>query len=189
MRTAAALFLLPLLLSAQQYADIIFTNGKLWTVDAAKPEAQAVAVIGGRIAAVGTSKEIARYAGKGTVTVDLKGRRMLPGFIDNHTHFMSGGFQLQNVDLRSAASEEAFAGIIRKRAEERPGKWITGGDWDHDLWKSGALPTKEMVDRYTPSTPVMVNRYDGHMALANSVALRTSQATNAGVTKMPLPTV
>lgn len=178
MRTAAALFLLPLLLSAQQYADIIFTNGKLWTVDAAKPEAQAVAVIGGRIAAVGTSKEIARYAGKGTVTVDLKGRRMLPGFIDNHTHFMSGGFQLQNVDLRSAASEEAFADIVRKRAEERPGRWITGGDWDHDLWKSGALPTKEMVDRFTPTTPVMVNRYDGHMALANSVALRL-----AGITK------
>lgn len=178
MRTAAALFLLPLLLSAQQYADIIFTNGKIWTVDAAKPEAQAVAVIGGRIAAVGTSKEVARYAGKGTVTVDLKGRRMLPGFIDNHTHFMSGGFQLQNVDLRSAASEEAFADIVRKRAEERPGRWITGGDWDHDLWKSGALPTKEMVDRYTPSTPVMVNRYDGHMALANSVALRL-----AGITK------
>ncbi|MEW5799117.1 MAG: amidohydrolase [Bacteroidota bacterium] len=178
MKKFSVLLLLPLLLIAQQSADIIFTNGKIWTVDKTKPEAEAVAVFNGKIIAVGSSKEIQKFVSKSTKVIDLKKKRMLPGFIDNHTHFMSGGFQLQNVDLRSAKDENEFAMIIKKRAEERPGKWITGGDWDHDLWKSGNLPTKEMIDPYTPNTPVFVNRYDGHMALANSFALKL-----AGVTK------
>lgn len=178
MKKFTPLFFLPLLLFSQQSADIIFTNGKIWTVDKTKPEAEAVAVFGGKIVAVGSSKEIQKFAGKTTKIIDLKKKRMLPGFIDNHTHFMSGGFQLQNVDLRNAKDENEFAQIIKQRAEERPGKWITGGDWDHDLWKSGNLPTKEMIDKYTPNTPVFVNRYDGHMALANSYALKL-----AGITK------
>ncbi len=172
-------FLTMTLLHAQQSADIIFINGKIWTVDASTPEAEAVAVFNGRIIAVGASKEIRRYAGSRTKVVDLRQKRMLPGFIDNHTHFMSGGFQLQSVDLRTAKDEAEFAAIIKKRAEDRPGKWITGGDWDHDLWKSGALPTKELIDRFTPTTPVIVNRYDGHMALANSAALRLAGITKA----------
>jgi len=171
-------FLLPLFLSAQQSADIIFINGKIWTVDTTRPEAEAIAVCNGKIAAVGSSKEIRQYAGKATKIIDLKRKRMLPGFIDNHTHFMSGGFQLQSVDLRTANTEIDFAQIIKKRAEERPTKWITGGDWDHDLWKSGILPAKEMIDSFTVNTPVFVNRYDGHMALANSYVLRL-----AGITK------
>ncbi len=176
------LFLFCVLLSpallSQISADIIFTNGKIWTVERAQPEAEAVAVHNGKIIAVGSSKDIVRYAGRNTKTIDLKQRRMLPGFIDNHTHFISGGFQLQSVDLRNAASEKEFAEIIKKKAETNPNQWITGGDWDHDLWKSGKLPTKELVDRYTPRTPLFVNRYDGHMALANSYALQL-----AGITK------
>jgi predicted amidohydrolase YtcJ len=178
MNKSIILLFLPFLLCAQQSADIVFTNGKLWTVDNTKPEAEAVAVFNGKILAVGSSKEIKSFIGKKTKIVDLKKKRMLPGFIDNHTHFMSGGFQLQNVDLRYAKDENEFAQIIRQRAEEHPGKWITGGDWDHDLWKSGNLPTKEMIDVYTPHTPVFVNRYDGHMALANSYVLKL-----AGITK------
>ncbi len=172
------LFIFPLLLISQQSADIIFINGKIWTVDSSKPEAEAIAVFNGKIIAVGKNKEIQKYSGKLTKVVDLKKKRMLPGFIDNHTHFMSGGFQLQSVDLRTAKDENEFSRIIKKRSEERPGKWITGGDWDHDLWKSGNLPTKEMIDKYTQNTPVFVNRYDGHMALANSYVLRL-----AGITK------
>ncbi|MEW6061807.1 MAG: amidohydrolase, partial [Bacteroidota bacterium] len=178
MKQIFALLLFPLMLVAQRYADIVFTNGKIWTVDDAKPEAEAVAVFNGRIIAVGSTKEVQQFIGKATRVVDLKRKRMLPGFIDNHTHFISGGFQLQNVDLRSAKDEQEFATIIQKRAEEQPGKWITGGDWDHDLWKSGKLPTKALIDQYTPTTPVFVNRYDGHMALANSYALKL-----AGITK------
>jgi hypothetical protein len=178
MKNFFCLLLFPFFAFAQQFADIVFTNGKIWTVDRVQPEAEAVAVFNGRIIAVGVSKEIAPYIGKKTAVVDLKKKRMLPGFIDNHTHFMSGGFQIQNVDLRNARDEQEFALIIKKRAEQRPGKWITGGDWDHDLWTSGNLPSKELIDAFTPNTPVMVNRYDGHMAVANSYALKI-----AGITK------
>lgn len=179
MKRIILLFCFPLFLYSQQFADIVFTNGKIWTVDKTRPEAEAVAVIGGKIAAVGTAKEIHRYIGEKTSIVDLHRKRMLPGFIDNHTHFMSGGFQLQSIDLRYAKDEKQFSEIIRKRAEAKPGKWITGGDWDHDLWKSGRLPTKEMIDQFTQQTPVFVNRYDGHMALANSYVLKM-----AGITRL-----
>jgi hypothetical protein len=147
-------------------------HGKIWTVDRAKPRAEAVAVFGGRILAVGDAAAVKKLAGPRTVTIDLAGRSMLPGFIDDHTHFMSGGFQLGNVDLREAKDASEFAAIVKERAEKAPGRWITGGDWDHDRWPGGALPSKELIDGFTGNTPVFVNRYDGHMALANTRALR-----------------
>jgi predicted amidohydrolase YtcJ len=159
-------------MSQTQVADVIFVNGKVWTVDKAKPSAEAVAVLAGRILAIGSGNEIGKFAGAQTRIVDLKGKLMLPGFIDNHTHFMSGGFQLQSVDLRYAKSEAEFAALIKARAEKYSTRWITGGDWDHDNWPGGNLPTKELIDRTTARTPVFVNRYDGHMALANSYALK-----------------
>jgi hypothetical protein len=158
-------------LSQPQIADIAFVNGKIWTVDKSKPEAEAVAVLGGRILLVGSTADVKKCVGERTRVIDLKGKRMLPGFIDNHTHFMSGGFQLQSVDLRHAKNEAEFANLIKQRAQEHPDRWITGGDWDHDNWPGGNLPVKELIDQYTISTPVFVNRYDGHMALANSKAL------------------
>ena len=159
-------------ISQSQVADVVFVNGKIWTVDKAKPNAEALAVLNGRILAVGLNSEVRKFAGALTRIVDLKGKRMLPGFVDNHTHFMSGGFQLQSVDLRYAKSEAEFASLIKTRAEKYPGRWITGGDWDHDNWPGGNLPTKELIDHSTPQTPVFVNRYDGHMALANSCVLK-----------------
>ena len=93
---------------------------------------------------------------------------------------MSGGFQLSSVDLRDAKSPEEFAQRIRDFAAKLPpGRWITGGDWDHESWPGANLPTKELIDRYTPNTPVFVNRLDGHMALANSVALKLAGVTSA----------
>ncbi|MGB2868911.1 MAG: amidohydrolase [Bacteroidota bacterium] len=169
--------LLCLGIASSQQADVIFTNARIWTVDKAKPSAEAVAVKAGRITKVGSNAEVGQFAGKATTVIDVRGKRMLPGLIDNHTHFMGGGFQLQNVDLRAAKTEEEFARLIRERAEKYPGRWITGGDWDHDSWPGGNLPTKELVDRYTPTTPVFVNRYDGHMALANSYALKLAGVT------------
>lgn len=172
------LFLYTIVLAQNQTADIVFTHAKVWTVDKANPMAEAVAVLGGKILAVGTDAEIQKYVGKQTRVVDAKGKRMLPGFIDNHTHFMSGGFQLQNVDLRYASNEAEFVRLIKERAEKYPSRWITGGDWDHDNWLGGNLPTKELIDPCTPTTPVFVNRYDGHMAVANSYVLKL-----AGITK------
>jgi len=172
------LTLLTLAMGQTQIADIVFVNGKIWTVDKASPTAEAVAVLNGRILAVGSSSGIRKHVARQTAVIDLKGRRMLPGFIDDHTHFMSGGFQLQNVDLRFAKSKLEFARLIQERAEKYPGRWITGGDWDHDNWSGGDLPTKELIDEFTANTPVFVNRYDGHMALANSCAMKL-----AGITK------
>lgn len=162
-----------------EQADAIFVNGVVWTGDPAAPRAEAVAVRKGRIMAVGTSGEIASLAGSSTRRVNLGGRLMVPGFIDNHTHFTSGGFQLLGIDLRSARTREEFARLIGRKAADAPGRWITGGDWDHDAWPDGALPTKELVDPMTASTPVFVQRYDGHMALANSAALAAAGITRA----------
>jgi predicted amidohydrolase YtcJ len=162
-------------LSYAQDADIVFTNGKIWTVDKAHPSAEAVAVAQGKILAVGSVDDIAKMIGRKTKTINLKGRLMLPGLIDNHTHFMSGGFQLQSVDLRYAKNEDEFSKLIAGRAAKKPTKWITGGDWDHDNWQGGNLPTKELIDPFTPNTPVFVNRYDGHMALANSYVLKLAK--------------
>jgi hypothetical protein len=162
----------------RESADLVLSNGKIWTVDGSLPVAQAVAVKGNSILAVGSADEMRKFIGRTTKVVDLHGRLLLPGFIDNHTHFIDGGFQLQNVDLRSAATEEEFAWRIGERVQRYPGRWITGGDWDHENWPGGKLPTRELIDSLSRKTPVFVSRYDGHMALANSQVL-----TLAGITK------
>lgn len=157
--------------SVAQRADAIFTNAKIWTVDSLHPRAQAVAVLSGKILAVGSDAEIRKLAGPATAFTDVKGKLMLPGFIDDHTHFMGGGFQLGSVNLREAANGKEFADIIAARAKKDPGRWITGGDWDHDRWPGGELPSRVLIDKFTQTTPVFVSRYDGHMALANSFVL------------------
>jgi len=163
----------------QTTADLILINGKVWTGNQAQPKAEAVAARGDKIIAVGSTAEVKKLAGKQTRTIDLGGKLVLPGLIDNHTHFIKGGFQLLSVDLRDARTPEEFARRIKERAEKLPpGRWITGGDWDHQLWPGAPLPTRELIDRYTPNTPVFVNRLDGHMSLANSLALKL-----AGITK------
>ena len=173
MKTVILLFALACLVTTalSQSADMIIKNATVWTVDPRKATAEAVAVRDGRILAVGTDVEINRLVGPKTSVIDAGGKLLLPGFIDDHTHFMSGGFQLHNVDLRYAANEQEFARRIKERAEKYPQRWVTGGDWDHDNWPDGKLPTKDLIDAFTATTPVFVNRYDGHMALANSYVL------------------
>ncbi len=175
-------FLLSTLLSAQARpsADVIVTNARVWTVDADRPKAEAVAVIGERIVAVGTASEIDAWRGEKTKVVDAAGKVLLPGFNDAHVHFVSGGMQLDSVDLRDADSPKEFAARIEAQVKKTPkGEWLTGGDWDEQKFKPVLLPTKEMIDAVTPETPVFVNRSDGHMALANSVALRVANITSA----------
>src|SRR5260370_10433234 len=159
-------------------ADLIIINATIHTMDQDQPLAEAVAISGNRIIAVGTTKEIRRLVGANTRVIDAKGQLVLPGFNDAHVHFMSGGFQLSSVDLRDASSQQEFAERIRTFADKLPpGRWITGGDWDHERWPDAKLPTKELIDRFTPNTPVFVNRLDGHMALANSLALKLANVT------------
>lgn len=158
--------------------DLIIVNARVRTMDEKMPQAEAVAIYGNRIVAVGSSLEIGKLAGARTRTIDAGGRLVLPGFNDSHVHFLSGGFQLASVDLRDASTPQEFAERIRSFAQKIPkGRWITGGDWDHERWPGAHLPTRELIDASTPNTPVFVSRLDGHMALANSLALKLAGVT------------
>lgn len=159
-------------------ADLIITNAKIWTVDNQRPKAEAVAVIGDRIAAVGSAAEIDAWRGTATRVVDAGGKLLLPGFNDAHVHFSSAGANLDNVGLNDAATPEEFARRIGEYAGKLPkGEWVLGGNWDEQRWAKPDLPTKDLIDAATPSTPVFVNRHDGHMSLANSVALKLAGVT------------
>ncbi len=184
-KLALLLVLAPFLIAASRRpsappADTLYTNATIWTgvsgVPGA-PRAEALAVRGGSIVAVGPLAQVAKLAGPSTRTVDLGGAFVVPGFIDTHTHFLAGGFQLASVDLRSAASQEEFTRRLGDFAAKLPkGRWILGGDWDHEAW-GGELPRRDWIDAVTPDNPVFVNRLDGHMALANSKALALAGIT------------
>jgi predicted amidohydrolase YtcJ len=185
MRLSRAIAWLGLLLSpiavwaqAKPAADLIVTNANVWTVDSKLPKAQAVAIIGDRIVAVGSQADVQGWRGASTRVIDAAGKLVLPGFNDAHVHFVSGGQQLDAVDLNDSTSAEEFVKRVAQQASKTPNKqWITGGDWDETKWSPAQLPTKEMIDAVTPDNPVFLNRYDGHMSLANSIALRLAGVT------------
>ncbi len=178
--TLSALLLAAVTAGAQSNpaADLIITHARIWTVDAARPEAQAVAVLRDRIVSVGTDAEVSSWRGPQTKIIDAAGKLVLPGFNDSHVHFVSGGSQLDNVQLNDVTSAQEFARRIGERAKTTPkGSWILGGDWDETKWTPAELPTKELIDPVAGSTPVFVSRYDGHMGLANSAALHAAGIT------------
>jgi predicted amidohydrolase YtcJ len=152
--------------------DLIIFNAAVRTMDPLRPRAEAVAVSGNRVAALGSSAELRALAGPRTRLVDAQGASVLPGFNDAHVHFLQGGFSLAGVELRDARSPEEMAGRLRAFARKMgKGSWILGGDWDHERWAGAPPPSRQMIDAATPQHPVLVNRLDGHMALANSLAL------------------
>lgn len=151
-------------------------NARVWTGVSTSPWAEAIAVSAERIAAVGANDDIRRLS-PGLTPIDAAGRLIVPGFIDAHVHFIDGGFRLASVQLRDAATREEFITRIEAFAGTVPGgTWITGGDWDHSLW-GGDLPARDWIDRVTPDHPVWVSRLDGHMAVANSAALKAAGVT------------
>ena len=155
-----------------------FINGKVYTVNDKQPLAEAVVTEGNKIIFVGSNVEAQKFIDTSTEVIDLNGKLMLPGFIDNHVHFITGGFYLLGIDLRPANSTAEFKSILKEYAAKHPGKWITGGYWNHENWEVKDLPTKEMIDEVVPDQPVFVERLDGHMGVANSFALKL-----AGITK------
>jgi predicted amidohydrolase YtcJ len=173
-----ALISISTLAGAQARVDLIAIHGKIWTEDPQQPEAEAIAVRDHRIVAVGASDEIRKLAGKGTKMLDLAGRRVVPGFNDAHVHFFWGGQSLAGVHLSDAASKEEFRRRIAEFARTRPaGEWIVNGNWDEEKWSPPELPTHQLIDDATPNNPVWVNRSDGHMMLANALAMQLAGIT------------
>jgi predicted amidohydrolase YtcJ len=162
-------------------ADVVITGGALWTgLSTGRGQPGAVAIGRGKILAVGDSAEMARYVGSNTTVLRANGGLVMPGFADGHTHFIDGGFQLASVNLRDATTPQEFIRRLKEYALRlKPGEWITGGDWDHTLWRGAPLPRHEWIDSVTPHNPVFVNRLDGHEALANAAAMRAAGVTDA----------
>jgi len=159
-------------------ADLVLLNGTVWTGETGAPRAEAVALRDGKIAAVGSSRDLRRLAGGAAKVIDLGGGLVLPGFIDSHTHFLDGGFSLLSLRLREASSRDEFVSRIARRAGELPkGGWILNGDWDHQQFDFPELPRREWIDAVTPDNPLCVNRHDGHMMLVNTLALRIAGLT------------
>lgn len=159
-------------------ADVVFVNGKVWTVDAAKPEAQALAVWRDRILKVGTDADVKGLVGPDTKVIDLGGRRVIPGVYDSHVHLLGGGQQLARVDLKDAPDEATFGKRLTEFDKSTPrGRWLLGGNWDHDRTFGGKLPTAATIDKYVKDRPVFIQRYDGHMGVANSAALKLAGVT------------
>ncbi len=161
---------------AEPATDTLYVNGSIWTGVEGAPDAAVMAVENGVVTYVGNG-EAAPVSAK--ETVDLEGRFVMPGFIDNHVHFLEGGAGLASVDLRDAATPEELSKRIVDYAATLPtGRWVLNGNWDHEAW-GGELPRKEWIDQGTGDTPVFVMRLDGHMALASSAALELAGITAA----------
>jgi len=164
---------------SREFADLVLTGGVIYTGDAARSRVEAVAVRGERIVATGTSKEIQAWVGPNTRVVNLRGRFTMPGFNDAHVHLANGGQSKLVVALNGSRSVAELQQRIRARLNEyKPGEWITGRGWDHTLWSVKAFPTKKDLDAVSTEHPMIFNRVDGHVAIANSLALRL-----AGISK------
>ena len=168
-------------------ADLVLLNGTFYTVDPDRPRAGAVAVFRDRIVAVGTNSEIRRRIGRSTRIVDLEGRFVVPGFVDDHTHFAQAGALLLGANLLRVHDEEGLREQLTAVAERLPGEsWIVGGDWGaYEAWEEGAsgeasgskpatkfVPSRQMIDDVSGSHPVLIRRFDRSMYLANGLALQ-----------------
>ncbi|HET6897879.1 MAG TPA: amidohydrolase family protein, partial [Vicinamibacteria bacterium] len=154
-------------------ADRVFLGGRIWTADPSRPRAQAIALAGDRIVAVGTDAEVRRYVGAATQTVDLRGRFVAPGFNDAHLHFLV----VENADLTGAASVEEIQRRIRTYAAAHPDQpWVTGRGWVYGAFP-GSLPDRRQLDAAVADRPAFMTSYDGHSAWANSKALQMAGIT------------
>lgn len=166
------LLLASLLMGVSFHADLVLRGGRVWP-GKGLAEGTAIAIRGERVLALGDDASVAGLIGPGTRVIELNGRLVVPGFNDAHVHFLDGGFGLLSVDLRPARDEADFARRLGEHARSLPkGTWILQGNWDHQAWPSKAEPVRALIDAVTPDHPVFVSRLDGHMALANGLALR-----------------
>ncbi len=160
---------------------ILYLNGNIYTMDAAQPQAQAMAIDSdsGYILAVGSNDEVRRMRGQHADIFDLHGRTVLPGFIDSHIHLLSAAYRSHYIDARGCASEDEVAALVRERAAQTPeGQWVLGGQWDKNLWPGGHFPTKASLDAAAPAHPVALWSKDGHLLWVNSLALQRAGITS-----------
>ncbi|HET9948652.1 MAG TPA: amidohydrolase [Longimicrobiales bacterium] len=181
-RVAGPLFVLAALVAprgaAAQAADLVLRNGKIVTVDAARPEAQALAVRGDRIVAVGSDAEIAKLVGPRTRVIDLRGRLAVPGFIESHGHFMGLGQALMELDLTKARTWDDIVALVKDAAAKaQPGEWIVGRGWHQEKWDRPPQPNVEGLPYHTglsavsPNNPVALEHASGHAMFVNAKAM------------------
>jgi len=152
--------------------DTIVLHGKVYTLNAKQPWAQAIAVQGGKIVSVGSDGEIEKLHSNGTKVIDAGGRLVLPGFTDCHIHFIDGSLSLDRVNLEDAKDPADIQQRLREYAKSHPGTgWVLGRGWDYGMFGEEALPHKKYLDEVFPDRPVFLEGYDGHTYWANSRAL------------------
>ncbi len=176
--TAFAL-LAPVVSGPQQApADLVFTNGKVYTANDKQIRAEAVAITGNKIVFVGSNGGVRRFTGAGTKVVDLHGATVLPGFTDAHMHLAGVGEREMTLNLEGTKSLEEFLALVKARVDQaRPGQWVTGRGWIETFWKPPVFPTRQDLDHIAPGNPVVLQRADGHASIANSAALRLAGIT------------
>ena len=169
-------------------ATLVVTNARIVTVEEGQPEAEAIAIAGDRIVALGTSAEIARYVGASTQVIDAKGQLVTPGFIEGHGHFNSVGEAQLNLNLMNATSWEAIVAMVEEAVKTaKPGQWIVGRGWHQEKWTSvptpnvEGFPTHASLDRVSPENPVVLTHASGHATFVNGKALELSGITKATV--------
>ncbi len=169
---ATLLALAPAALNAQRSADLVLTNGRIYTVDVTMPIASALAVRGDRVVFVGSDVEAGAVTGTATRVIDLQGKTVVPGIIDAHAHLLGFGTLLRQVNLAGAESyEEVVARVTEWAKTVAPGEWIAGRGWDQTRWPSKEFPTHDALSRAVPNNPVALGRIDGHALLVNAKAM------------------
>jgi predicted amidohydrolase YtcJ len=154
-------------------ADLLFKNGNIYTVNDARPKAEAVAIKGDRIIFVGSNDEAQKYVGRNTRVIDLGGRTMVPGMTDAHHHLSGVGFREMTLNLEGINNLEDFLVKVKERVvQKKPGEWVTGRGWIETFWTPPVFPTRWDLDKVAPDNPVFLDRADGHGAVANSAALK-----------------
>jgi predicted amidohydrolase YtcJ len=170
----------PVVLAAQAPADLVLTNGRIYTVDNARPIVSALAVSGGRILFVGSDAEARVLATPSTRVIDLHGATVIPGIVDAHAHLLGLGNTLRRVNLAGSTSYQAVIDRVRVWEKDvKPGEWILGRGWDQNRWVDKQFPTHEALSRAFPDNPVVLTRIDGHAFLANAKAMEIAHITPA----------
>lgn len=165
-------------------ADLVLTNGRVATVDPDRPSAEAIAIRGDHIEALGTSRDIKAYIGHRTEVIDMAGRFAMPGFIDSHAHFGGVGAAKRQIDLKEARTWNEIAGMVAEAAKRaRPGEWIVGRGWHQEKWDRRpdnavqGFPTHELLSRAAPDNPVLLTHASGHAIVVNAKAMELADVT------------